>query len=109
MRRYSTAHLRIDEHYGDSVRLAGSCRQDNAPHGMTEAILVVGDDDDPEATRDIGPYPAKVGAHWSDQPHGAAGYYLLFGPIPIVDLDAELQREARDFAAMRTLVEEYDA
>lgn len=98
--RYHTTFMHIDEVTETHVRLQGTCRESKAPHDMTEAILVVNDDDDDRKTRDIGPYPAKVGAHWSDQPRGAAGYYLLFGPIPIADLDTALRREAREFAEM---------
>ncbi len=107
MRRYHTMYMTIDEHYGDSIRLVGTCRTENAPIGMTEAVLVIDDDDDD--TRDIGPYPAKVGAFWSDQPRGMAGYYLLFGPIPIADLNSDLEREAREYAAMRKYCDEIDA
>jgi hypothetical protein len=108
MNRYHTAHMTIDEHYGDSIRLVGSCRPEDAPIGMTEAVLIIDDCDG--TTRDIGPYPARVGAYWSDQRHGMAGYYLLFGPIPLADLNAEWQGEARVYAETRRSAEfaDYD-
>jgi len=34
----------------------------------------------------IGPYPAKIGTHWSDQPAGRSDYYVLVGPVPESDL-----------------------
>lgn len=80
------------------VRLCFRSGQDNAPRDITEALLSVDED------KTIGPYPAKLGSHWSDQPHGQAGYYILVGPVPEADLTAEL----RDAVATMDAMDEFD-
>ena len=70
------------------VRLCFTVPQGQEPRGIDQAILTMDED------TEIGPYPAKLGAHWSNQPAGQAGYYILVGPVPEADLPSELRDAA---------------
>jgi hypothetical protein len=74
------------------VRFCFRVGQDAAPRDITHALLSCDADPDVPA---LGPYPAKIGAHWSDQPSGRAGYYVLVGPVPEADLPADMQADCR--------------
>lgn len=77
------------------VRLIYQTSQDNTPRDIDQAILSIGLNEDVQR---IGPYPAKLGAHWSDQPHGRAGWYVIVGPVPEADLPADM----REYFAIKT-------
>jgi hypothetical protein len=75
------------------VRL--SCRT-RARFTAARVRLLTGGDQHEEAT-EIGVYPGTAGAHWSDHPHGRAGWYYLVGPVPEDLLPEDIRA---DIAAM---------
>ena len=72
------------------IRFCFRVPADKAPRDIDQAVLITEDGK-------LGPYPAKLGTHWSDQPAGRSGYYVLVGPVPESDLPEAWQG---DVAAM---------
>ena len=79
------------------VRFCFRVAQDTEPRDIDQATLSIGEGET------IGPYPAQMGTHWSNQ-QGQAGYYVLVGPVPESDLNSEL----RDAVATMDAMDEFD-
>ena len=76
------------------IRLIGTTRE---PLDLTEVRLIAGAEGPGTEVTKLGVYPAEMGTHWSDQPHGRAGWYYLIGPVPIEILTDQQQAEVEAY------------